>query len=163
DASARPGAAADPAAEAAAEDHAPNRPALRRGDGTGPPAARPGRRPRDLQEGVRAQRQPGEEPRRDPLPERTPAVMTTVVPIRAAAVVGLAPCVPVAVARCVCRQLGRELAVTSATATAAGLACFAYFKCGLAVLVVASTQVGASVVRFWLWRRSSNAKNVNRK
>jgi len=89
--------------------------------------------------------------------------MTTVVPIFLAAVVGLATFMTVAAARYVSRKLDRKLAVTTATATAAGLACFAYFKYGLAVLVVASTLVAASLVRFWLWRRSSNAKTVNRK
>src|SRR5690606_34585592 len=69
----------------------------------------------------------------------------------------------VAAARYVSRKLDRKLAVTTATAAVAGLACFVYLRYGLVMLVVASTLVAVTLVRFWLWRRSSNAKTVNRK
>src|SRR5690606_42127590 len=94
---------------------------------------------------------------------RPPAVMTTVVPFLLAAVVGMATFMTVAAARYVSSKLDRKLAVTTATAAVAGLACFVYLRYGLVMLVVASTLVAVTLVRFWLWRRSSNAKTVNRK
>src|SRR5690606_16346178 len=113
-------------------------------------------------EGVRAQRQPGEEPRRDPLPERTPAVMTTVVPILLAAVVGLATFMAVAAARYVSRKLDRKLAVTTATAAVAGLACFVHLRSRPLRLAVATAVVAVAGEPFWLRRRASNARSPNR-